>query len=258
MRHIRHDGDRNIYAEMLHQGRKPIGNDLLVRTTNEHGCRPVDVLQVGLISASGAKVHHQSVGIACRHRLQPLRGHRVADDGKPVEPVNAQPVEPGNRNDARDRDIGPATGARAQSWRSRENGRKKHVAVKQRTIGTASEANGEPRAGRESDKRAALAAPCWPKLADKVREVVIQLPDVVDVATTAGAAMASNVQHIGRNAGGTQRLRENVHAGPRTGRAVDQNSHFVRFSGIGVILKIDAIPRLEVPRCRNARVVGMP
>jgi len=79
----------------------------------------------------------------------------------------------------------PAAGARAQGWRARQNWGKKHIAIKQQAIGTAGEPDGESGPGGETDQRAGLAALGRPKLGDKVRKIVIDLPDVIDVAASA-------------------------------------------------------------------------
>jgi hypothetical protein len=112
-----------------------------------------------------------------------------------------------------------------------------------------------PAPGGESDQRTGLATLGLSKLGDKIREIVVELPDIANVAALAGTAMAPDIRHVDRDAGGTQRRRQIMHAGSWTGRAVHQNGYFIecraRCGGIGVILQAGAIACLEVPRRRK-------
>ena len=110
-----------------------------------------------------------------------LRRCRVTDDGKCIEPMYSEAAEPSDRHDARERNVRPAAGVRTQGRRPRQDWRQKHIAVKQQAIGTASEPDREPGPSRKADKCPALAALCRSQLTDKVRKVVVDLSDVIDV-----------------------------------------------------------------------------
>src|SRR3982074_2555610 len=99
--------------------------------------------------------------------------------------MNADAVERSDRHDARDGAADPTAGARTQGWCIRQNWCEKHIAIKQQAIGSAGEANGEPGAGGKPDQRTGLAAFRRSKLGAKVREVIIDLPDVIDIAAPA-------------------------------------------------------------------------